>query len=96
LAGGTVLPLDQTAPTHQSFRRHLGQRREESSVDRTLGLPAGDDSEKATGVHPSLYQILQILSVTIFEKTALSQGFFNVADEIESLTLAKQFHLFEF
>jgi hypothetical protein len=52
--------------------------------------------KKRLGLQQSLYQILQILSVTIFEKTPLSQGFFNVADEIESLTVAKQLHLFEF
>lgn len=52
--------------------------------------------KKQLGLDQSLYQILQILSVTIFEKTALSQGLFNVADEIESLTVAKQLDLFEF
>ena len=52
--------------------------------------------KKQLGLQMSLYQILQILSVTIFEKTALSQGFFNIADEIESLTVAKQLDLFEF
>ncbi len=51
--------------------------------------------KKQLGLQQSLYQILQILSVTIFEKTALSQGFFNVADEAESLTVAKQSNLFE-
>ena len=32
LAGGIVLPLDQTAPAHQGFLRHLGERREDASV----------------------------------------------------------------
>jgi len=52
--------------------------------------------KKQLGLDQSLYQILQILSVTIFEKTALSQGFFNVADETESLTVVKQLDLFKF
>jgi hypothetical protein len=52
--------------------------------------------KKQLGLDQSLYQILQILSVTIFEKTPLSQGFFNVGDEIENLMLAKQLNLFEF
>ena len=47
-------------------------------------------------VDQSLYQILQILSVAIFEKTELSQGFFNVIDEIEGPTVDKQLNLFEF
>jgi IS4 transposase len=52
--------------------------------------------KKQLGLDQSLDQILQILSVTIFEKTALSQVFFNVVDEIESLTVAKQLNLFKF
>ena len=52
--------------------------------------------KKQLGLDQSLYQILQILSVTIFEKTALSQGFFNIVDEPESLIVAKQLDLFEF
>jgi hypothetical protein len=51
--------------------------------------------KKQLGLDPSLYQILQILSVTIFEKTPISQGFFNVADETEYMNLAKQLNLFE-
>ena len=52
--------------------------------------------KKQLDLEPSLYQILQILSVTIFEKTPISQGFFNVTDECESLMVAKQLDLFEF
>jgi transposase len=52
--------------------------------------------KKQLGLDQSLYQILQILSVTIFEKTPLSQGFFNVEDQIDDLILAKQLNLFEF
>ena len=52
--------------------------------------------KKQLGLDQSLYQILQILSVTIFEKTPISKGFFNVADETENMELAKQLNLFEF
>ena len=52
--------------------------------------------KKQLGLDQSLYQILQILSVTIFEKTPISQGFFNVAEETENMKLAKQLNLFEF
>jgi Domain of unknown function (DUF4372)/Transposase DDE domain len=44
----------------------------------------------------SLYQILQILSITIFEKTPISEGFLNMADETDNLKVAKQLNLFEF
>ena len=52
--------------------------------------------KKQLGLDQSLYQILQILSVTIFEKTPLSQGFFNIEDRIDDLIFAKQLNLFEF
>src|ERR1039458_9722774 len=51
--------------------------------------------KKQLGLDQSLYQILQILSVTIFEKTALSQRLFNVVDELESPIVAKQLDLLD-
>lgn len=53
-------------------------------VKRRLGLPI------------SLYQILEILSVTIFEKTPILEEFLTLADENEDLNLGKQLNLFEF
>jgi transposase len=52
--------------------------------------------KKRLGLDLSLYKILQILSITIFEKTPILEGFFNFADEIENLNLGKQLNLFEF
>jgi hypothetical protein len=52
--------------------------------------------KKQLGLDLSLYKILQILSVTIFEKTPILEGFFNFADETENLNLGKQLNLFEF
>jgi len=52
--------------------------------------------KKQLGLDLSLYKILQILSVTIFEKTPISEGLFNFADESENLNLGKQLNLFEF
>ncbi len=37
----------------------------------------------------SLYKILQILSITIFEKPPILQGFFNFADETQNSNLGK-------
>ena len=44
----------------------------------------------------SLYKILQILSITIFEKTPILEGFVNFADESESETASNQLKLFDF
>ncbi len=52
--------------------------------------------KKRLGLDLCLYKILQILSVTIFEKPPILEGFFNFADETEYLNLANQLNLFEF
>jgi hypothetical protein len=52
--------------------------------------------KKQLGLDLSLYKILQILSITIFEKNPILEGFFNFADETENLDLGKQLNLFEF
>jgi len=44
----------------------------------------------------SLYKILQILSITIFEKTPILEGLFNFADETERDNTWKQLNLFDF
>ena len=44
----------------------------------------------------SLYKILQILSITIFEKSPILQGFFNLADRVPAPNLGKQLNLFGF
>ena len=51
---------------------------------------------KQLGLDLSLYKILQILSITIFEKTAILEGFSNFADEGESPTPGNQLSLFDF
>jgi len=52
--------------------------------------------KRQLGLQMSLYQILEILSVTIFEKTPILEGFLNLTDENENLSLGKQLNLFEF
>ena len=52
--------------------------------------------KKRLGLDLSLYKILQILSVTIFEKNPILEGSFNFADETENLNLGKQLDPFEF
>jgi transposase len=52
--------------------------------------------KKRLGLDLSLYKILQILSITIFEKTPILEGFVNFADETETPNLGKQLNLFEF
>jgi hypothetical protein len=48
------------------------------------------------GLHLSLYKILQILSITIFEKTPILEVFSHFAAESEASTVANQLRLFDF
>ena len=49
LAGGAVLPMDQAAPADQEVLRCQRERREDSDLDRRLGLRAGGDRAQAVG-----------------------------------------------
>ena len=66
--------MDQAAPADQEVLRRQRERREDSNLDRRLGLRTGRDRAQRLGLEASLYQILQILSVTLFEKTPILQA----------------------
>jgi hypothetical protein len=52
--------------------------------------------KKQLGLELSLYKILQILSVTIFEKTPVLEGFSNFSDESPDNESCMQLNLFDF
>jgi hypothetical protein len=52
--------------------------------------------KKQLGLNLSLYKILQILSVTVFEKTPILQGFSNFGDELPDAESSMQLNLFDF
>jgi len=52
--------------------------------------------KKQLGLDLSLYKILQILSVTVFEKTPILEGFSNFSDEITDAEPCIQLNLFDF
>ena len=52
--------------------------------------------KKQLGLDLSLYKILQILSVTVFEKTPILEGFSNFSDEITGAKPCIQLNLFDF
>ena len=51
--------------------------------------------KKQLGLELSLYKILQILSVTIFEKTPILEGFSNFSDEFPTAEGGIQLSLFD-
>jgi Domain of unknown function (DUF4372)/Transposase DDE domain len=52
--------------------------------------------KKQLGLELSLYKILQILSVTVFEKTPILEGFSNFSDEFSDDESCMQLNLFDF
>jgi hypothetical protein len=52
--------------------------------------------KKQLGLDLSLYKILQILSVTVFEKTSILEGFSNFSDEFTEVDSRMQLNLFDF
>jgi len=60
--------LDQTAPAHQGFLRHLGERGEDPSLGGLSVYVLVAIVKKQLGLDLSLYKILQILSVTVSRK----------------------------
>jgi len=51
---------------------------------------------KQLGLEPSLYQILQIISVTIFEKTPILEAFANLEPQSEESYPCNQLNLFPY
>ena len=53
-------------------------------------------AKKQLGLNLSLYKILQILSVTVFEKIPILEGFSNFNDEFPDNGSCIQLNLFDF
>jgi Domain of unknown function (DUF4372)/Transposase DDE domain len=78
LESGIVFSLDQTAPAHQGFLRHLGERGEDPSVGGLIGLRARGDCQKATGAGPELVQNSADSQRHSFRKNPNSRGVFQL------------------
>jgi len=95
MASRTLLQVDQTASTHQGFLRHFRKRSEDSDLDRDFHIRPCGDHKKRLNLHGSLYRILQILSVNVFEKTPILEALSNADDQNASEESCNQFTLFE-
>lgn len=75
LAGGIVLEVDQAASAHQVIFRDFSQRGKDANLDRHLDLRSRRHRQEAgLGLQHSLYTLLRILSVTLFEKMPVQQA----------------------
>ena len=85
---------EATSPD-QSLLRHLGERRQVANLDRGVGLVLVAIIRKRLNLSASLYEILQILSLTMFERTPLDQLLTLSAPEQIIVASVNQLNLFE-
>jgi hypothetical protein len=86
--------MDQAASANQGLLRHQRERGENANLDRGVDVCAGGDRAKRLGLEASLYQILQILSVTLFEKTPIVRALQNSNSQSDLLDYSNQLILF--
>ncbi len=75
--------------------RHLRECRQESDLDRHLSLCACVHHQEATRYQGSSLHTIQILSLTLFEKTPLEQLLMNSDYKDENNTIYNQLNLFD-
>ena len=87
--------MDQAAFTHQGVFWRIGKCSEITNLDCGIGLCARRHHQKTPEDNASLYEILQILNLTMFEKVPLDQLLAQtVVDEIQQES-ANQLFLFD-
>src|SRR5262245_4917284 len=65
--------VDQTAPANQGILRHNRERGEDANLDRRVRLRPRRHRQKRLNCSASLYEMLQILRITMFERTSIKQ-----------------------
>ena len=97
LAGGTLLQVDQAASSDQAVLRHVGERGEDADLDCRLGLrQLVAIVKKRLDLDASLYTLLQILSVTLFEKMPIHQALAGDENRCNASQITNQLNLFDF
>jgi hypothetical protein len=95
LAGGIIFQMDQTAPSHQGVLRHQRERLETQIWIAISIYVLAAIARKRLGLEKSLYQILQIFSITSLEKVPILQVFEAFDFQSELLDNANQLILFD-
>jgi hypothetical protein len=88
--------MDQATSAHQALSGHQRERRQDADLGRHRHLCSDCHRQKELGIEASLYTFLQILSVSIFEKTTISCALSEKLDETEDNLVANQLNLFHF
>ena len=87
--------MDQAASAHQEILRDLDERGEDANLDRRVGLRPRRIVKKRLDLDASLYTLLQILSLTLFEKLPILQALSQDQPTSEYPTIGNQLNLFD-
>ncbi len=88
--------MDKAAPEDQGFLRRQRERGEDPVWIAVSVYVLVAIVRKRLGLESSLYQILQVLSVTLFEKTPISYALQTIDPDANFATNVNQLILFEF
>ena len=86
--------MDQTALADQEVLWDLGERGEDTNLDRSVSLRPSRHREEAPEPRRSLYTLLQILSLTLFEKMPILHALSQDHPRTETVDDANQLTLF--
>lgn len=73
LAGRAIFQMDQAKSPNKNVLWHFGECRQDSNMDSGVGLCTCAIMKKQLNIRASLYTILQVISVSAFERTPLYQ-----------------------
>src|SRR4029077_10531883 len=96
MAGRTLLQMDQAAFADQALLRHLGERGADANLDCISVYVLVAIIKKQLRLDVTLHTLLQILSLTLFEKLPLQQAFVSIDPAENNLISDRQLKLFEF
>ena len=71
--------MDQTTSAHKAVLRNLGERSEDPNMNGSFMSVPVVIIKKRLNLDASLYTLLQIFLITLFEKIPLSRGFLDKA-----------------
>jgi len=96
LARGAVLQVDQAASADQTILRNLGKRGEDPIWIAVSVYVLVAIIKKRLGLDASLYTLLQVLSVSLFEKIELKQALAENPNKPYTSQITNQLNLFAF
>ena len=96
MAGGVVLQMDQAASANQAFLRHLGERLRTQIWIAISVYVLVANIKKQLKLDSSSHTLLQILSLTLFEKLPLQRVVTETALAENDLVFHNQLNLFQF